>query len=358
MKGLRLLTALLTLLLAAAPAATGAQTLSALRIASRASVAACANVMAGAHVTTNAPVASLASDEVAKLVARLSSADAQERASAACALGRMEAKASAAVPRLVELLADGAAVKKTCGNESPFEDEEWEPDYETVKETTVGEAATQALMTMGDAAHDALTRALTESTNWRARKNAAWALAHRGDGQAVRAMRAALKDESWQVRAEAAYALFQRGGDSSETVSALIDASRDADARVRRQVVFALGHKSGGPLPVTETLVRVMREDADAAIREEAAGALWHSAGAREFPALLEALKDDSSRVRERAADTLGNRVGNDEVPTLIAALKDEDARVREGARRALLIVKQRSEGRVTNLRPLPPNVP
>ncbi|HYN85046.1 MAG TPA: HEAT repeat domain-containing protein [Pyrinomonadaceae bacterium] len=347
MKCFRMTVALSTVLLAAAPGATFAQqTTSAHAAESRAGAA------PGANVTKEA------SDEITKLVARTRSTDAQERASAACALGRLEGKASAAVPRLVELLSDGAAVRETCGHAAPFEDEGWEPDYETVRETTVGEAATQALVAVGDASLEALTNTLTSGESWRARKNAAWALAHRGDRRAVEAMRAALKDEAWQVRAAAAYALFQRGGASAETVNALVAAARDADARVRREVVFALGHKSAGPVSVTETLVRVMREDADADIRAEAAGALWHSAGAREFPALLEALKDSDARVRERAADTLGNRAGNDEVPTLIAALKDRDARVREGARRALRVVKSRSEGRVTNLRPLPPNVP
>ncbi len=337
--GITLTTALALMLLAAAPAATSAQRLSAQRFASRAQVA------AGA------------SGEVARLLALSHSASPEERAGAACALGRMEARASAAVPRLVELLGDGAAVARTCGNEPPFEDEEWQPEDPSIKETTVGEAATQALMAVGDSALDALTNALTASESWRARKNAAWALAHRGDRRAMRAMLKALGDPVWQVRAEAAYALFQRGGDDAEVVNALVLASRDEAWQVRRQAVFALGHKSGGPVGVAAPLVVVLRGDADARLRAEAATALWHSAGARDFPALLEALKDADAGVRQRVADTLGNRAGNDEVELLIAALKDGDGRVREGARRALRIVKHRSQGRVTNLKPLPPGV-
>jgi HEAT repeat protein len=89
-----------------------------------------------------------------------------------------------------------------------------------------------------------------------------------------------------------------------------------------------------------------------------AAGALWHTANRHAFPALLEALKDDSSQVRAAVADTLGNRVDNEAVGLLIAALKDPNARVRAGARRALQIVKHRSEGTQTNLRPLPTGIP
>ena len=311
-----------------------------------------------AGVRREAP-APAAGEKVAALVARLGSADAQERAEAACALGRMGEAARAAVPALVKLLSDGAPVARTCGGDPPLEDEEWEPDYPTVKETSVGEAATQALTGVGDAAHDALVGALTAAESWRARKNAAWALAHRGDARAMRAMLGALRDPAWQVRAEAAYALFQRGGDSAETVRALVEAAEGDPAwQVRRQAVFALGHKSSGPVDVAAPLLGVMRRDADTRVRAEAAGALWHSADSRSFPALVEALKDPDSGVRARAADTLGNRAGNEDVPLLVAALKDPDARVREGARRALRIVRQRSEGRVTNLRPLPAGIP
>ena len=297
--------------------------------------------------------------EAAKLIAQLRSADASERASAACALGRMGSGARAAIPRLVELLSDGSPVEKTCGSEPPFEDEQWEPDDATIKETTVGEAATQALTAIGDGAHDALVEALAAAESWRARKNAAWALAHRGDSRAMRQMIDALRDTAWQVRAEAAYALFQRGGDGADAVNALISAAAGDEAwQVRRQAVFALGHKSGGPVGVVEPLLHILRHDREPRVREEAAGALWHSANARAFPVLVEALKDEAGGVRARVADTLGNRAGNEEVGLLIAALNDGDARVREGARRALKIVKHRSQGRVTHLRPLPDGIP
>lgn len=302
-------------------------------------------------------VTASAQSDVARLSARLSSPDAETRAAAACALGRLEASASSAVPRLIELLADGAPVRKTCGQESPFEDEGWAPEIEGVKETTVGEAATQALMAVGTA-DDALVGALTGAPDWRARKNAAWALAHRGDARAMREMLKALRDADWRVRVEAAYALFQRGGDDKDVVEGLAAAAASDEVwQVRRQAVFALGHKGSSRTDVTAPLLRALGEDADARVRAEAAGALWHTADSRSFPALIAALKDDDRGVRERVADTLGNRADNEEVPVLIAALKDPDGRVREGARRALKVVKFRSQGRVTNLRPLPAGV-
>jgi HEAT repeat protein len=312
---------------------------------------------APAHVVTERR-ATTDDGAVRQLIERLRSPKSDERADAAFALGRMEAKAAAAIPSLVELLGDGAPVMPREIKSPPFEDEEWQPDYETVKETTVGEAATHALMAIGDESIDALTDALVKGSNWRARKNAAWALAHRGDRRAVDQMIVALTDKAWQVRAQAAYALFQRGGARAEVVNALIVASRDEAWQVREQAVFALGHKGSSTVDVVAPLLDVLRLDADARVRRMAAGALWHTANSRAFPVLLEALKDDSAPVRAAVADTLGNRVDNEAVKLLIAALKDSDARVRAGARRALQIVKHRSEGTQTNLRPLPSGIP
>jgi HEAT repeat protein len=127
---------------------------------------------------------------------------------------------------------------------------------------------------------------------------------------------------------------------------------------VREQSVFALGHKGSSAVDVVAPLLGVLRLDADERVRRTAAAALWHTANRSAFPVLLEALKDDSASVRAAAAETLGNRVDNEAVPLLIAALKDSNARVRNGAKRALQIVKRRSEGQQTNLRPLPPGVP
>jgi HEAT repeat protein len=316
------------------------------------SIAATAQVAPGASPTVEIDAA------VRQLIERLHSSNPAERADAAFALGSMKAKAAAAIPALAELLGDGAPVARRAIKSPPFEDEEWQPDYETVKETTVGEAATHALMAIGDESLGALTDALVKDTNWRARKNAAWALAHRGDRRAVNQLIVALNDQAWQVRAQAAYALFQRGGARAEVVNALIIALRDEAWQVREQSVFALGHKGSGEVDVVTPLLGVLRLDADARVRRTAAGALWHTANRHAFPMLLEALKDDSAPVRAAVADTLGNRADNEAVELLIAALKDSDARVRAGARRALKIVKQRSQGTQTNLRPLPPGVP
>jgi HEAT repeat protein len=291
--------------------------------------------------------------EVKKQIESLASEDPVNRASAACALGRMGERAAPAIPALTALLSDGATLpsRNGCGNQEPFEDEAWEPDYKEVKEPSPGEAATHALMAIGEQALEPLKDVLLHGDHWRARKNAAWALAHRGD--AIEQLVAALKDTAWQVRAQAAYALFQRGGDSPQVIEALTAAVNDEAWQVREQAVFALGHKGSSEADVVNSLIAALKHE-DWRVRAGAAGALWHCADSRAFEPLMAALKDENSEVREKAAGTLGNRAGDREVQLLIEARNDPDARVGKGVRKALDVIKMRMRGRVTNLRRIP----
>jgi HEAT repeat protein len=253
-----------------------------------------------------------------KMVA-LASPDAVARASAACALGRMRRRAVAAIPLLIALLSDGSVIKpdQSCGQQEPFEDEQWQPRYAEVYEPSPGEAATQALMAIGDPGIRALKDALLFNENWRARKNAAWALAHRGE--AVEQLITALQDPDWHVRTQAAYALFQRGGDRHLVIWALVGRLKDETWQVREQAATALGEKGGS--------------------------------GEDFFAPLLESLKDDNPKVRGAVASALGSSAGDAQVDLLIAARKDPDKRVRTGVRRALDVIKHRMNGTTTSLR-------
>jgi HEAT repeat protein len=259
------------------------------------------------------------SPEIREQVVSLKSTDPVARASAACALGRMQGRAVGAIPSLIALLSDGASIRpeQSCGNEEPFEDEEWQPRYSDVYEPSPGEAATHALMAIGEPALGPLKDALLLNENWRARKNAAWALAHRGE--AVEQLITALYDPAWQVRAQAAYALFQRGGDKHLVIWALVARLKDDSWQVREQAAMALGHKG--------------------------------SSGEDFFPPLLEALKEDNAQVRNAVASALGSSAGDRQVDLLIAARKDPDKRVRAGVKRALEVVKHRMNGTTTSLR-------
>src|SRR6267142_6745760 len=111
--------------------------------------------------------------DVREKMAALASSDPVARASAACALGRMQRRAVAAIPRLVALMSDGTAInpEQSCGQQEPFEDEQWQPRYPEVYEPSPGEAATQALMAIGEPALRALKDAMLLSEDWRVRKN-------------------------------------------------------------------------------------------------------------------------------------------------------------------------------------------
>ena len=260
--------------------------------------------------------------DVSRLIADLHSTNADKRASAACALGEKRDRASAAIPFLLTLLSDGAQIdpEESCRNEFPFEDETWKPEFAELKETTVGEAATQALMAIYEPAIEPLIAALLRAEHWRARKNAAWAL-------------------------------HNRGGIRGNVMEALIVATRDEAWRVRAQATYAIGHKGSSEIDVMPHLIAAL-SDEHPRVRESAGMGLWQCADHRAFGPLLAALKDADSDVRRQAADTLGNRAVNETVPMLVVATKDENEHVRRGARRALEVMKQRARGTVTNLDP------
>ena len=307
-----------------------------------------------AHAETSSPMPAaqnqLELDQRAStsLVA-LTSPDPAERAAAACELGRIGGRARAAIPQLIALMADGTPLPSQifCGTQPPFEDESWAPDHAEVLEPSPGEAATRALLGMGDAAIAPLTETLVGASHWRARKNAAWALAHRG--RATGELINALKDPAWQVRTEAAYALFQRGGSSRQVIDALSSALLDNAWQVREQATLALGNKGGGGTDVVESLLLAL-SDQHSRVRVAATVVLWHRADLRAWDALLGALRDPDEGVRSGAARALGNRARDPEVQLLIAARHDPDQHIREGVREALRIVDERMRGTTTNL--------
>jgi HEAT repeat protein len=261
--------------------------------------------------------------------AGLSSADPSARARAACELRELGSDAMPALAQLVAQLADGSTVDRSvCG------DRTWRlgrnRNADNADMTSPGEQAAGALVAIGKAAYEPLTRTL-KSPAWIARRNAAWALGALGNREAAPLLINALHDAETAVRHESAWALGALDADAA--VPALIDALKDADAGVREQAAWALG-AIGDRRAVTALTASL--KDSDPKVRQQSAWALGAIGDRGGVEGLLAALADDSASVREQSAWALGAIGDRRASDGLTKALKDADVRVRRQAAWAL----------------------
>jgi HEAT repeat protein len=177
----------------------------------------------------NGPVIPLQND-MSELVADLSSPDAQQRARAACLLGKKGRNAESAVPALIRILDDATPVERpACG------DERWKSN----EETSPGREAAVALSDMGRQTLDPLIDALADDS-WVTRMHAALALGLIEDRRAVEPLTVRLTDEVPRVRARVAWALGMI--EDHEGVGALTAVLTDESPDVREQAAWALGN--------------------------------------------------------------------------------------------------------------------
>ena len=232
--------------------------------------------------------------DAASVAAGLKSSDPAARARAACELRERGSEASSAISSLVALLDDGSPVDASVCAEHTWR---WRNQEAT---TTPGEQAASALVAIGSAAYEPLTRAV-RGPAWIARENAVWALGALGDRKAVPVVSAALRDTEAAVRRRGAWALGAL--DASEAVTALVGALADEDTGVRRQAAWALG--AIGDRAAVDGLLKALT-DASPEVREQAAWALGAIGDSKATSGLTKALKDTDARVRRQAAWALG----------------------------------------------------
>jgi len=140
---------------------------------------------------------------------------------------------------------------------------------------------------------------------------------------ALEALTRALDDANVDVRRAAVYALGKIG---EPALAALTHALDDADADMRKEAVDELGDIGE---PALEALTRVL-DDADADVRRQAVDKLG-DIGEPALEALTRVLDDADADVRKQAVDKLGD-IGEPALEALTRALDDADADVRRQA--------------------------
>ena len=232
--------------------------------------------------------------DLATVIGMLRSPDPVVRVSVACSREVFDESAAAAIPALIDLLDDAEPVSpEVCRDDH----RRWWGDEQPI---TAGQESARALVRIGIASFDPLTKALA-SAGPTARRNAAWALGALDDQRAVTPLIASLRDEDQLVREQASWALGAL--DDARAVKPLIGTLRDTSSAVRRQAAWALG--AIDDTGAVDALVASLK-DADPRVREQAAWALGAIGDGRASTGLSLALKDGESRVRRQAAWALG----------------------------------------------------
>jgi putative membrane-bound dehydrogenase-like protein len=173
---------------------------------------------------------------------------------------------------------------------------------------SVAERAIEMFAIGGEGGVSSLANPLFESTDYRARQNAVWALARNGSETARKLLRFALTDDDGRVRQAATHA-----------ISDLRDTESMSDVKIRLT-------------------------DDDPATRREAAAALGRMGKADAVPALLAALEKPADRFEEHAIIYALIEI-NDRASTL-PGLRHEVANVRRGS---LIALDQMDSGNLTS---------
>jgi HEAT repeat protein len=159
-------------------------------------------------------------------------------------------------------------------------------------------------------------------------RNVVLALGEIGDARAVDALIEALKDEDSYVRKNSIDALVEIAKKDLGVVDKLIKALKDEDSDVRRSVAWALDGIGWKPRNDEEKVLYYIA-------KRDWGRCVEMGGTAVEF--LIERLKDKNSYVRENVAWALGAIGDARAVDSLIKTLKDDDNFVRESARKALV---------------------
>ncbi|MQA90807.1 MAG: hypothetical protein GEU90_11300 [Gemmatimonas sp.] len=260
-------------------------------------------------------------------IERLQAPEAEDRARAACELGRMGTPAvRKGTQQLLELLSDRTPVDGwACrGVEEPW--------GSLMEGSSPGREAAITLESAGADVLAPLARVLAKGSPI-GRANAALALGLIEDASVLPALEwALLSDENAMVRERATWAIGMIG--DARSLAALADGAGDVSPLVRGQVAWAFGRVESIDGVVH---LRPLLGDPDAGVRERAAWALGMIRSPNGVDVLVHAMRDEAVEVREQAAWALGMIGIPTGVEALVAALdSDPYAAVRERSAWAL----------------------
>ncbi|HEY7543439.1 MAG TPA: HEAT repeat domain-containing protein [Blastocatellia bacterium] len=214
--------------------------------------------------------------EIARLKARLSSGNEEERLDAAVALSAMRGEEAAVVLR--------AAIDD--------------------RSEKVRAAAINGLASMGDDESAPLIAAsLREDKSLYVRKEAAYALGHLRSSDAALSLINALRDKNVEVRGAAAVALGELRDLS--TIEPLIVALNDKSDFVRAKSARALGRMGRAASQAVAVLINLLSSDEEGEVKRETAQALGLIGDRAALPALREASQSSDPLLSEAAAEAI-----------------------------------------------------
>jgi HEAT repeat protein/beta-lactamase regulating signal transducer with metallopeptidase domain len=271
---------------------------------------------------------------VLALIARVKDEDADVRAAAAQALGKLEDPR--AVPALVGALADGEAKVRAAAAEAlgKFSDPRAVKGLTKLlgdSELDVRKASLEALTEYESGVPASAITPLLADPDADLRHSAAHALGQLHDRSAGSALAPLVRDPSSDVR-QAAIASIADLHDIAHA-SAIVPALSDANADVRQQALAALADLRQ-PIP-DATLLALLR-DTNADVRAKAADVAGERSAVAAIPSLRRLLDDADRDVRENAVSALANIADDAAIDALRAALGSKDAKVRRAATEAL----------------------
>ena len=271
---------------------------------------------------------------VIALIGRLKDEDADVRAAAAEALGKLED--SRAVPPLLAVIGDRDAKVRAATAEAlgRFADPRAVSGLSSLladPELEVRKHALEALSQYESGVPVAGIVRLLSDPDADIRHDAVHAIGRFGDRSAAAGLVPLVRDPSPDVR-QGAIESIANLHDAAQG-SAILPALSDGNADVRQQALEALGQLR---VPIPEATLLALLRDNDADVRSKAA----EVAGARSVVAAIPSLRrmmDDSDRdVRENAVSALSNIADDAAIAALRAGLASEDAKVRRAAAEAL----------------------